>query len=169
MQLIARAPTDHLGSDDVVEVEHAAVQALAAQLSGKAATPVGYARTAFTGVRDRIRHSLDAGDRRVPVTASRALDAGVGLCFAEAHLPTALLRAGVPTGLCYQRLSAGAGHCLHGLVAVHLEGAWHRLDPRGNKAGVDARFTWPVIGWPGRWTPRELDTHRCSRPRTPWC
>jgi hypothetical protein len=29
---------------------------------------------------------------------------------------------------------------LHGLVAVHLEGRWHRLDPRGNNGCVDARF-----------------------------
>ena len=141
MQLIAGAPADYLGSDDVVDVEHPAVQALAAQLSGQDTTPVRYARTAFTWVRDRIRHSLDAGDPRVPVTASQTLDAGVGLCFAKAHLLTALLRArGVPTGLCYQRLGAGGGYCLHGLVAVHLGGAWHRLDPRGNKPGVDARF-----------------------------
>jgi hypothetical protein len=24
---------------------------------------------------------------------------------------------------------------------VHLDGAWHRQDPRGNKPGVDAQFT----------------------------
>ena len=30
---------------------------------------------------------------------------------------------------------------LHGLVAVYLEGRWHRLDPRGNNANVDAQFT----------------------------
>ncbi|MFF5231291.1 hypothetical protein [Dactylosporangium sp. NPDC000521] len=36
---------------------------------------------------------------------------------------------------------AGGGFVLHGLVAVHLDGRWHRQDPRGNKPGVDARFS----------------------------
>jgi transglutaminase-like putative cysteine protease len=30
---------------------------------------------------------------------------------------------------------------VHGLVAVYLEGSWHRQDPRGNKPGVDAQFS----------------------------
>jgi hypothetical protein len=30
---------------------------------------------------------------------------------------------------------------VHGLVAVRFGGAWHRQDPRGNKPGVDARFS----------------------------
>jgi len=51
------------------------------------------------------------------------------------------LAEGVPTGLCYQRLAHGDEHVLHGLVAVHLNGAWHRQDPRGNKDGVDAQFS----------------------------
>lgn len=40
---------------------------------------------------------------------------------------------------------------MHGLVAVHIAGAWHRQDPRGNKPGVNAQFSvgseqlaWPV-------------------------
>ena len=76
----------------------------------------------------------------------------VGLCYAKSHLLAALLRAeGIPTGLCYQRLVDGDGHVLHGLVAVYLDGAWHRQDARGNKEGVDAQFclgtaklAWPV-------------------------
>lgn len=35
----------------------------------------------------------------------------------------------------------GDGHVLHGLVAIHLDGAWHRQDPRGNNAEVDAQFS----------------------------
>ncbi|CAM5534224.1 hypothetical protein SANTM175S_00938 [Streptomyces antimycoticus] len=30
---------------------------------------------------------------------------------------------------------------MHGLVAVRFNGAWHRQDPRGNRPGVDARFS----------------------------
>ncbi|CAJ1493055.1 hypothetical protein MU0083_000116 [[Mycobacterium] kokjensenii] len=48
--------------------------------------------------------------------------------------------SGIPAGLCYQRLVDGDGHVLHGLVAVYLDGAWHRQDARGNKDGVDAQF-----------------------------
>lgn len=33
------------------------------------------------------------------------------------------------------------GYFVHGLVAVHLDGAWHRQDPRGNRPGVDAQFS----------------------------
>jgi len=67
----------------------------------------------------------------------------VRLCYVKSHLLAALLRAeGIPTGLCYQRLADGSGsHVLHGLVAVYLDGRWHRLDPRGNNANVDAQFT----------------------------
>jgi transglutaminase-like putative cysteine protease len=50
--------------------------------------------------------------------------------------------------MCYQRLSIdgkGPPFCLHGLNAVHLpEHGWYRVDPRGNKPGVDAQFTPPV-------------------------
>ncbi|MEV5083815.1 hypothetical protein AB0K74_35150, partial [Streptomyces sp. NPDC056159] len=65
-------------------------------------------------------------------------------CQAKAHALAALLRAeDIPTALCYQRLThdEGGGHVVHGLVAVRFNGAWRRQDPRGNKPGVDARFS----------------------------
>jgi len=38
----------------------------------------------------------------------------------------------------------GAPYSLHGFNAIHLpEIGWYRVDARGNKAGVDARFTPP--------------------------
>ena len=58
---------------------------------------------------------------------------------------------GIPTGLCYQRLTDdGSTFTVHGLVAVHLQGSWHRQDPRGNKPGVDAQFslTTEQLAWP---------------------
>jgi len=63
-------------------------------------------------------------------------------------LLAALLRANqIPAGLCYQRLSVndeGEPYCLHGLNAVYLqEYGWYRVDARGNKEGVDARFCPP--------------------------
>jgi transglutaminase-like putative cysteine protease len=90
----------------------------------------------------RCGHSFDASDPRVTLTANEVLEHRVGLCYAKSHLLAALLRAeGIPTGLCYQRLVHGEGHVLHGLVAIYLDGTWHRQDPRGNKEGVDAQFS----------------------------
>jgi transglutaminase-like putative cysteine protease len=84
---------------------------------------------------------MDARDRRVTLLSSEVLRERVGLCYAKSHLLVALLRSeGIPAGLCYQRLRSGDGYVLPGLVAVHLRGAWHRQDPRGNKPGIDARF-----------------------------
>jgi transglutaminase-like putative cysteine protease len=64
-------------------------------------------------------------------------------------LLVALLRANnIPAGLCYQRLTVEGEvppYCLHGLAAVHLDAyGWCRIDPRGNKPGVDAQFTPPI-------------------------
>lgn len=106
------------------------------------------ART-FHFVRDEIRHSADFKLNPVTCKASDVLLHGTGYCYAKSHLLAALLRAnGVPTGLCYQRLSVsgtGAPYCLHGLNAVFLPGiGWYRIDARGNKPGVDAQFTPPV-------------------------
>ena len=124
---------------------HPEVRALAARLRGAAPDERAYARTAFEWVRDEVTHSMDAGDARVTWRASDVLRERTGLCYAKAHLLAALLRAeGVPTGLCYQVLADDeSGHVVHGLVAVRVDGAsrWSRLDPRGNKPGVDAQFS----------------------------
>jgi transglutaminase-like putative cysteine protease len=136
-------PADYLGADEVVERDHPEIVALATRLRDGADDDVAFAEAAFTWVRDEVTHSVDAQDPRTTLTASEVLAARTGLCYAKSHLLAAVLRAGgVPTGLCYQRLADGAGsHALHGLVAVHLDGGWHRLDPRGNNADVDARFS----------------------------
>lgn len=109
------------------------------------------ARTAsacFKFVRDRIKHSRDFEMNPSTWKASDVLLHGTGYCYAKSHLLAALLRAnGLPAGLCYQRLSvndAGPPYCLHGFNAVDLPDiGWYRMDARGNKPGVDARFTPP--------------------------
>lgn len=146
-------PARFLAPDDVVQADHPAVVVLARDLRAQAHDDEDLARRAFTWVRDEVAHSYDVRDPRVTLRAADVLEHRVGLCYAKSHLLAALLRAeGVPTALCYQRLTDDrGGHVLHGLVAVHLRGAWHRQDPRGNKPGVDARFSldderlaWPV-------------------------
>lgn len=136
-------PSEFLGSDDVIEVHHPHVVALAAALRAEHRSDVEYARAAFEWVRDQVAHSLDALDHRVTISASSVLRERVGLCYAKSHLLTPLLRnQGLPSGLCYQRLGdPQSGYALHGLVALHLSGGWHRQDPRGNKPGVNAEFS----------------------------
>jgi len=84
----------------------------------------------------------------VTCSASEVLRVGSGYCYAKSHLLAALLRANrIPAGLCYQRLSRGengAPYCLHGLNAVYLSDfGWYRVDPRGNRQGIDAQFCPP--------------------------
>lgn len=143
MQLRAGEPSAYLGFDDVIDGDAAGVATLAADLRRASLDEVSFARTAFEWVRDNIGHSYDVGDPRVTLAASEVIAEGVGLCYAKSHLLVALLRGGgVPAGLCYQRLGSPAEDWfLHGLVAVHLNGSWHRLDPRGNKPGIDAQFS----------------------------
>lgn len=146
MELIQHTPdlSAYLVADEVIDHHHPRVRQAAAQLAKGVADSYSYARAAFEYVRDTIPHSQDAGDPRVTWRASDVLEQGTGICYAKAHALTALLRAeDIPTALCYQRLAHddGDGHVVHGLVAVRFNGAWHRQDPRGNKPGVNARFS----------------------------
>lgn len=135
-------PSAYLAGDPIVEVDHPAVRAVGRELRSGAESRVDFARRAFEWVRDTVAHSFDAGDSRVTLRASDVLEQRVGLCYAKSHLLAAILRGeGVPTALCYQRLVHGDGHVLHGLVAVHLDGQWHRQDPRGNRADISAEFS----------------------------
>ncbi|MFI6007710.1 transglutaminase family protein [Streptomyces sp. NPDC051243] len=146
MELIQNTPalSAYLVADEVIDHGHPLVRETSARLAAQAADSYAYARLAFEFVRDTIPHSQDSGDPRVTWRASDVLEQGTGICYAKSHALAALLRAeDIPTGLCYQRLAAddGAGHVVHGLVAVRFNGAWHRQDPRGNRSGVDARFS----------------------------
>lgn len=138
----AASAGEYLGNDEFIQTSHPAVRALAGNLRQRAAGVAPFAKAAFEWVRDQVGHSYDVADPRVTLTAGEALEHRVGLCYAKSHLLAALLRSqGIPTGLCYQRLVHGAGHVLHGLVAIYLDDAWHRQDPRGNKDGIDAQFS----------------------------
>lgn len=146
MELIQNTPdlSAYLAADEVIDHHHAVVRETAARLANEASDSYVYAQAAYEFVRDTIPHSADSGDPRVTWRASDVLEQRTGICYSKAHALAALLRAeDIPTALCYQRLAHddGNGHAVHGLVAVRFNGAWHRQDPRGNKAGVDARFS----------------------------
>jgi transglutaminase-like putative cysteine protease len=161
VQLRARDPTKYLVADRIIECTHPAVTALARELRHHQADDIAFSAAAYEHVRDTIAHSWDAQDRRVTISASDTLKERVGLCYSKAHLLTALLRAeGVPAGLCYQRLTDdGDNFEVHGLIALFLEGAWRRLDPRGNKPGVNAQFSLETeqLAWPTRPELGEID------------
>lgn len=139
-------PDGFLGSCRVIDVEAPSVQELAASLSAE--DDVATARHCFEFVRDEIQHSSDFQRNPVTCSASSVLEHGTGFCYAKSHLLCALLRANrIPAGLCYQRLSIeghGEPFCLHGLNAVWLSGVgWYRVDPRGNRDDINARFEPP--------------------------
>ncbi|MFE0649463.1 transglutaminase family protein [Streptomyces sp. NPDC059534] len=148
MELIQQNPNlaAYLAASEAVDHEHPQVRDVADRLSGDHPDAYSYAEAAFAFVRDTIPHSADAGDPRVTWRASDVLEQRTGICYAKSIAYAALLRArGIPAALCYQRLADddGANPAVHGLVAVLLPGeeAWARQDARGNKPGVDARFS----------------------------
>lgn len=135
----------YLSSSTYIDWHTAEIQSVAQRLGNRADSESELVRLSFEFVRDEIRHSSDFKLNPVTCKASDVLRHKTGYCYAKSHLLAALLRAnGVPTGLCYQRLSVGNGgapYCLHGLNAVYLKDfGWYRVDARGNKAGVDAQF-----------------------------
>jgi transglutaminase-like putative cysteine protease len=132
----------------VIDSDHPAIVAQAQELS-RAGDVLAVAQACFEWVRDRVLHSHDFQLEPVTWRASDVLEYRTGYCYAKSHLLAALLRAnGIPAGLCYQRLSvgdSGAPYCLHGLAAAYLPTfGWYRVDPRGNRPGILARFSPPI-------------------------
>ena len=103
---------------------------------------------AFEFARDEIQHSFDSeASKVVSINAEETLKEKEGICFAKSHVLASLLRGmHIPTGFCYQRKNnPKAGYVLHGLNAIYLEDTgWFRVDPRGNKQGIDSQFSTEV-------------------------
>lgn len=148
MELIRAHPsiTAYTAQSEAIDHRHPLVRSTAADLGAETSDAYTYAQAAYHHIRDRIAHSADIGAEEVTWRASDVLARGHGICHAKSHALAALLRAaGIPTALCYQRLTEddGTAPVLHGLVAVRLPGRerWDRQDPRGNVRGIDARFS----------------------------
>ena len=146
---------EYLRSTDVMDYNHPEVQDLADILAEGTSEQTIIAKRCFEWVRDEIEHSGDFKMDPTTCAASEVLHHKTGWCFAKSHLLAALLRANhIPAGLCYQRLARNgktAPFTLHGLNAVLLpEFGWYRIDPRGNRRGVDAQFDPPheKLAWP---------------------
>lgn len=146
--IVPKTMTAYLKATDIINWQHPAVLDLAKNLAVGHKNQTEIAKTCFQWVRDQIRHSYDYQLNPFTYRASDVLQHNTGYCYAKSHLLAALLRAnGIPAELCYQRLSVnedGAPYCLHGLNAVYLlEFGWYRIDARGNREGVNAKFTPP--------------------------
>jgi transglutaminase-like putative cysteine protease len=142
-------PRNFLLPTDIIDCDTPSVREKARELATGCDTPGAVAERCFLFVRDEIRHSADHRENPVTLKASEVLAYRTGFCFAKSHLLAALLRAnGIPAGLCYQRLvfeGIGRRFALHGLNALYLpEHGWYRVDARGNRPGIDARFAPPA-------------------------
>jgi transglutaminase-like putative cysteine protease len=140
---------EYLQVSEVIDWQHLAILELAEKIASRYQTVEAIAKACFEWVRDEIRHSVDHQMNPVTCCASDVLIHKTGYCYAKSHLLAALLRANkIPSGFCYQRLSIddrSAPYCLHGLNGVYLpEVGWYRVDPRGNREGIDAQFTPPI-------------------------
>lgn len=140
---------EYLISTNIIDYANPKVLEKSRELAQGCTDDTGIAKHCFEFVRDTIRHTGDSGDGITTLRASEVLEQGQGWCYAKSHLLAALLRAnGIPTALCYQRLSCSEYvegiYCLHGLNAIYLKDyGWYRVDARGNKAGVNAQFDPP--------------------------
>ena len=138
----------YLESSKYIDWNNSEIKELANFLSSDLSSEKEIAKNCFEWVRDNIKHSSDYKLNPVTCKASDVLKYQTGYCYAKSHLLAALFRANkIPSGLCYQRLSVnedGEPYCLHGLNAVYLKKyGWYRIDPRGNKGGVNAQFSPP--------------------------
>lgn len=94
----------------------------------------------FLFVRDRIRHSADAGKMELVAQPERALEEGHTICYVKSILLVTMMRyVGIPAGFGYQKLLYDNLNppcfTLHGYVNVwnpKLD-RWIKLDPRGSK------------------------------------
>lgn len=157
----------YLQHSKIIDWQHPEVWQQAQQLSAHKDSLTAIAQACFEWVRDEICHSYDYQLNPVTCSASEVLKFRTGYCYGKSHLLAALLRANsIPAGFCYQRLSIddmGEPYSLHGLNGIFLpEIGWYRVDPRGNKEGIQAEFTPPQerlaypIRLPGEWDCKQV-------------
>ena len=140
---------EYLESSTYIDWKNPSILALAEELANHSFSEDQTVQNCFEWVRDKIKHSADYKLNPITIKASDVLKHSTGYCYAKSHLLAALLRANkIPTGMCYQRLKLNnetAAYSLHGFNAVFLQNiGWYRIDPRGNKEGINAQFSPPT-------------------------
>lgn len=148
LQLESNDLTDYLKElPPVIQFSSPLIQKKIKAIKLQTSSPKERAKIAFEVARDEVAHSFDTKYKPVTITAEEALQQKEGICFAKSHVLASLLRGmDIPAGFCYQRVlqkgTVELGYALHGLNAVYLpETGWFRVDPRGNKSGIDSQFT----------------------------
>lgn len=139
---------EYLKNTQYVDYNTETIKVLQKELFNNCNDEISKIQKAYHFVRDNISHSWDIQSKRITTTASEVLKYKEGICYAKSNLLAALLRSQrIPTGFCYQRLTIGdtsdSGYCIHALNAVYISlmNKWIRLDARGNKNGVQAKFS----------------------------
>ncbi len=147
---------DYLKSTKYINYDSPEVSNLAIQLGISSNNEIDSIIKAYEYVRDKIPHSNDAKKAEVAKSASDVLKLGHGICYAKAHLLAAFLRfAGIPAGICYQRLcldnpdefdanvSFNKKLVLHVVNVVFIKSInkWIRMDARGNSGSINAQFS----------------------------
>lgn len=159
---------EYLRPSEIIDFGTQAVIDCANSLARGLSDEVFITKRIYEFVRDRIDHSFDIQGKVIPCKASDVLRHKQGICYAKSHLLAALLRClGIPAGFCYQKLIfSDENPCiiLHGLNAVYFKGLdqWIRLDARGNKEGVNARFSLDeeLLAFPVRTELGEVDDQK---------
>ena len=137
----------YLKSTPVIDAQHPDIVGTARDITSDTQSDVDQASRLFEWVRDTIPHSWDIQTRVVTCTASDVLARKTGICMAKSHLLAALCRSvGIAAGFVYQRFKRDLDEPefgLHGLNGIYLASLdrWIRVDPRGNKPGVNAQFS----------------------------
>ena len=118
------------------------------ELMSQSEDNLDYIKRCYLFVRDEISHSWDIKTDVVSKTANEVLENKTGICWTKSCLLAALLRANhIPSGISYQLLTRAdddsEGYMIHALNTVHIKdfNKWIRLDARGNKENINARFS----------------------------
>ena len=146
-------PDECREATDVIESDHEAIRAKAAELTSGLETDLERAKALFAFVRDAIAYDFTPDLReRADWSASRTLARGYGFCQQKAVLFAALSRAAaIPSAISFQRIVD------HKLLDTRFE----KLLPGGVITFHGLSFLW--IG--GRWRPADatLDAGLCGR------
>lgn len=147
LQIVSEQVEDYIKElPPVIEFHTPMIQDKIRFIKSQASSDLDRAKMAFEVARDEVAHSFDTQSDDITINAEDVLRSKEGICFAKSHLLASLLRGmGIPAGFCYQKVlrkgTVESGYALHGLNAVYLpETGWFRLDPRGNKPGIDSQF-----------------------------
>ena len=139
----------YLEETEAIDYNNPIIQEKVKELKQISHSQLDYIENAYRFVRDKIPHSWDIRSEIVSRKASDVLINKTGICWTKSCLLAALLRAnGIPAGISYQLLTRADeddrdGYVIHALNTVFISelNKWIRLDARGNKENVHAKFS----------------------------